>query len=68
MALQGLYTPDGSGKIWLDNVDCIGNETKLMMCVAPPNGIHNCDHDEDAGILCLINRESIIAIASSFGL
>ena len=64
MALHGLYTPDGSGEIWLDNVDCIGNETQLMMCTAQPNGIHNCDHGEDAGILCLINCEYIIAIAT----
>ena len=59
MALKGVHTPDGSGEIWLDNVRCSGNETKLMMCAAQPKGMHNCDHDEDAGILCLINCECI---------
>ena len=45
--------PDGTGQIWLDNVQCIGTETRLIDC--PNNGLgsHNCAHFEDAGANCV---------------
>ena len=44
---------DGSGQIVLDDVRCIGNESRLVNC--PHNGLgnHNCGHSEDAGVSCL---------------
>ena len=43
----------GSGPIFLDDVGCLGNETRLEDCVHDGIGIHNCAHFEDAGVLCL---------------
>ena len=42
----------GVGPIYLDDVNCRGNETNLIDC--PHNGVgeHDCDHDEDAGVMC----------------
>jgi len=37
---------DGSGQIWMDNVDCIGNEDALWQCPFNGWGSHNCDHDD----------------------
>ena len=45
-------TPDGSGQIWLDNVQCGGTETFLGDCPANPFGEHNCGHHEDVGVEC----------------
>lgn len=42
----------GSGGIFLDNVRCIGNEPALVNCQANTIGIHNCGHQEDAGVRC----------------
>ena len=42
----------GSGKIWLDNVNCTGSESNLTSCAHNGWGIHNCGHDEDAGVEC----------------
>ena len=43
---------DGTGPIWLDNVQCRGNETRLIDCPASPLGVHNCRHSDDVGVLC----------------
>ena len=43
---------DGTGAIFLDNVQCVGNESTLISCTAQPIGTHNCNHAEDAGVTC----------------
>ena len=43
---------NGVGRIWLDNVQCRGTETRLISCPANPIGTHNCAHIEDAGVNC----------------
>lgn len=43
----------GTGLILLDNVACIGTESRLIDCPANPIGNHNCVHSEDAGVGCL---------------
>ena len=42
----------GSGKIWLDDVQCRGNETSILNCRHRPWGVHNCGHSEDASVIC----------------
>ena len=51
--------PDGTGQIWLDNVQCVGNETRLIDCPANPLGSHNCVNSEDAGVNCQALNVSI---------
>ena len=45
--------PDGTGQIWLDNVQCVGTETRLIDCPANALGTHSCAHSEDAGVRCV---------------
>ena len=42
----------GSGKIWLDNVQCTGREQNLSSCGHRRWGIHECIHLDDAGVEC----------------
>ncbi|XP_014808604.1 PREDICTED: LOW QUALITY PROTEIN: scavenger receptor cysteine-rich domain-containing group B protein [Calidris pugnax] len=42
----------GSGPIFLDNVDCKGWEAALSECWSHGWGIHNCYHYEDVAVIC----------------
>ncbi|NWX71831.1 C163A protein, partial [Alca torda] len=42
----------GRNAIWLDDVNCTGREDTLSECLARPWGTHNCNHGEDAGVVC----------------
>ena len=48
----------GSGKIWLDDVQCQGNESSIVSCRHRPWGEHNCGHNEDASVICSSKRNN----------
>lgn len=42
----------GSHRIWLDRVNCNGNETALVSCSHRGWAITSCTHREDVGVIC----------------
>ncbi|XP_010000081.1 PREDICTED: deleted in malignant brain tumors 1 protein [Chaetura pelagica] len=48
----------GTGRIWLDDVSCTGQETDFSHCPTKMLGVHNCHHGEDAGVVCAGNSSS----------
>ncbi|XP_036603502.1 soluble scavenger receptor cysteine-rich domain-containing protein SSC5D [Trichosurus vulpecula] len=48
----GARFGEGSGPVWMDDVGCGGGEQALQDCPRSPWGRSNCDHTEDAGLVC----------------
>lgn len=52
----------GSGPIWLDDVQCNGNEEDISNCRSNGWAQHNCGHGEDAGVHCGIFNSILVFV------
>jgi len=43
----------GSGRIWLDDVQCNGTETSIADCEHRGWGYHSCSHSDDVSVSCI---------------
>ncbi|XP_075345475.1 scavenger receptor cysteine-rich type 1 protein M130-like [Mycteria americana] len=51
-AVGSVHFGKGSGRIWLQGVNCSGAEVALWDCPAGSWAQDNCGHKEDAGVVC----------------
>ena len=42
----------GTIQIWLDDLQCVGDETSISECSHRGWGVHSCRHSKDAGAVC----------------
>ena len=49
---NSLLQVESTLPIWLDNLDCSGNEYTIFDCEHTGWGINNCDHDDDVVLGC----------------
>ena len=53
----GASFGQGSGVVILGNVACVGKEAMLTDCPSDGVGGNDCDHAQDAGVVCGIDGE-----------
>ena len=51
-ARDRAFYGQGSGQIWLSNLNCTGTEMNIEDCLHNGWGIEDCSHGEDAGVKC----------------
>lgn len=51
-ALRSAAFGEGSGVIWMDNVNCTGSETAITHCKHNGWRTTDCTHKQDAGVIC----------------
>lgn len=51
---------EGTGRIWLGDVQCTGDETTLRNCRSS-SGASLCSHNQDAGVRCPLGKHTISA-------
>ncbi len=43
-------------RTWLDELRCLGNETKLINCPANTIGVEDCTHTQDVALFCISGK------------
>ena len=59
-ALHSAHYGQGTGAIFLDNLECTGTESSLIHCRHGGLYSHNCNHGEDAGVICEFDDHLIL--------
>ena len=55
-ARHSAFYGQGSGQIWLDEVNCVGTEETIRNCVQGGWGNHDCSHGKDASVNCTAGK------------
>ncbi|XP_052791481.1 deleted in malignant brain tumors 1 protein-like isoform X3 [Mya arenaria] len=53
--VKGAHFGRGNGPVWMDNLRCHGNESRIQDCPHNSFAVQNCNHGEDAGVYCTGN-------------
>jgi len=54
---------EGTGPVWLSNVQCFGNESEILACVHDGIDNHGCFHNKDASAECSCTYARMLMLA-----
>ncbi len=54
-----FFQPSSTAQIWLDELRCLGSESRLIDCPANTIGIHDCEHSEDVTLVCSTGKKQM---------
>ena len=60
---DSAYFGEGSGRTWLDDVNCAGHESRLVDCSFSCWECEDCSHSEDVGVRCGMLSRSILLVS-----
>jgi len=52
----------GSGRVWLNDVQCSGSESKITDCPHSGWGGQNCSHSDDVSVSCIVDSTDAVAL------
>ena len=58
-AREDAFYGEGSGHIWLDNLNCTGTELTIEDCLHNGWAIEDCNHSGDAGVQCAVSNGNV---------
>lgn len=53
IAVKRAKFGQGSGPIWLSDMNCLGTEVAILECPGADLGVADCTHSNDAGVSCI---------------
>ncbi|XP_064388351.1 soluble scavenger receptor cysteine-rich domain-containing protein SSC5D-like [Halichondria panicea] len=62
----GFSQASSSTRTWLDELRCLGTESKLINCSANPIGIEDCSHSNDVALICVTTTPTSSTPSTSF--
>ena len=66
IASSNAHFGEGAGPVFLDNVLCFGTESRVVDCAHDGIGNANCDHREDAGVICQSKPSHVLMLIFTF--
>ena len=67
VALAGAHFGSGVGDVWLNELNCVGDEANVLECGHLGFGVHDCvRYNQDVGVVCQGNHELIFSIPLKF--
>lgn len=49
---QQAFFGQGTGRIWMDQLECTDYDSNIFNCSQNILGTHDCGHYKDAGVVC----------------
>ena len=68
VAFRSAAFGQGTGQIWLDDVQCVGNETLISHCNHLGWGVHDiyCRSSDDAGVVCRPSGKRMMLVNTTY--